>query len=116
AVLLRVATSLSEDVYKRFVNPAASDRQVLRVARAASVAGGLAALAVAFLSRPVVDALSIFYTLVSVSLFVPIVAGLYLRRPRALEALAAVAGGVAAVLAVQLWNPGNAVGVFTYVR
>ena len=113
AVLFMLATSLSQDLYKRFVNPAASDRQVLRVARAASVAGGLAALAVAFLSKTVVDALSIFYTLVSVSLFVPIVAGLYLRRPRAVEALAAIAGGVAAVVAAQLWNAGKPIGVFT---
>jgi len=113
AVLFMLATSLSQDLYKRFVNPGASDGQVLTVARMASVVGGLAALTVAFLSKTVIDALSVFYTLVSVSLFVPIVAGLYLRRPGAIDALATIAGGVIAVIAAQLWNGGKAIGVFT---
>jgi SSS family solute:Na+ symporter len=113
AVLFMLATSLSQDLYKRFVNPAATDRQVLAVARAASVFGGIAAVIVAFLSKTVIDALSVFYTLVSVSLFVPIVAGLYMRRPRPLDALAAIAGGVAAVVAAELWNGDKPIGGFT---
>jgi solute:Na+ symporter, SSS family len=113
AVLFMLATSLSQDLYKRFVNPAASDAQLLKVARLASVVGGLAALTVAFLSKTVIDALSVFYTLVGVSLFVPVVAGLYLRRPRAVDALATIAAGVVVVTAAQLWNGGKAIGVFT---
>ena len=83
AVLFMLATSLSQDLYKRFYNPAASDAQVLRVARTASVAGGAIGVGVAFVSKTIVDALSIFYTLMAVCLFVPIVAGLYTRRPTA---------------------------------
>jgi SSS family solute:Na+ symporter len=113
AILFMLATSLSQDLYKRFINPAASESQVVTVARAASVCGAIAAVAVAMQSKTVVDALGVFYTLVSVSLFVPIVAGLYLRRPRALDALAAIAGGILAVVAVQFWNGGKAIGVFT---
>jgi len=113
AILFMLATSLSQDLYKRFVNPAASDRQVVRVARAASVFGGVAAVIVAMQSKSVVDALGLFYTLVSVSLFVPVVAGLYMRRPGALDALAAMAGGVLAVIAAQLWNGGKPIGWFT---
>jgi len=113
AVLFMLATSLSQDLYKRFINPAATDRQVLAVARAASVSGAIAAVVVAFLSQTIVDALSVFYTLVGVSLFVPIVAGLYGRRPGALDALAAIAGGVVAVVAAQLWNGGKPIGLFT---
>lgn len=113
AILFMLATSLSQDLYKRFVNPAASDRQVVTVARAASVLGGVAAVVVAFLSKTIVDALAVFYTLVGVSLFVPVVAGLYLRRPRALDALAAIAGGVITVVALQLWNGGKPIGLFT---
>ena len=113
AILFMLATSLSQDLYKRFVNPAAADRQVVAVARGASVLGGVAAVAVAMQSKTIVDALGLFYTLVSVSLFVPIVAGLYLRRPRALDALAAIAGGVLAVIAAQLWNGGKPIGLVT---
>jgi SSS family solute:Na+ symporter len=113
AILFMLATSLSQDLYKRFVNPSASDRQVVTVARAASLVGSIAAVIVAMQSKTVVDAIGVFYTLVSVSLFVPIVAGLYLRRPRALDALAAMAGGIMAVVAAQLWHGGKPIGVFT---
>jgi SSS family solute:Na+ symporter len=113
AVLFMLATSLSQDLYKRFMNPEATDRQVLSVARLASLAGGTLAVAIAFVSKTIIDALSVFYTLMAVSLFVPIVAGLYTRRPRGLDALAAIAGGVIAVVAAQLWNGGNPLGLFT---
>jgi SSS family solute:Na+ symporter len=97
-----LATSLSQDLYKRFVRPDATDRDVLRVARLASVAGALLAIGVALsIAKDVVDALSIFYTLLGVSLFVPIVAGLWSRRARAVDALAAIAGGVLTLVAIQ---------------
>ena len=35
AILFMLATSLSQDLYRRFVNPKASDQQVLTVARGA---------------------------------------------------------------------------------
>ena len=43
----------------------------------------------------------------------PIVAGLFMRRPGPLDALAAIGGGVTTVIATQLWNGGHAIGVFT---
>lgn len=107
AILFMLSTSLSQDLYKRFVNPAASDRQVVFVARMAAIAGALAAATVAMLSKSVVDALGFFYTLVGVGLFVPIIAGLYSRRPGAAEALAAIAGGVLTAAAVRLWYGGG---------
>jgi SSS family solute:Na+ symporter len=113
AVLFMLATSLSQDLYKRFLRPSATDRQVLAVARVASVAGGALAVLVAFVSKTIIDALSIFYTVIAVSLFVPIVAGLYLRRPGPLDALAAIGGGVAVVTAIQFANGGRAIGGLT---
>ena len=101
AILFMLATSLSQDLYKRFVNPEASDVQVLRVARGASVFGAAAAVMIAMFSRSVVDDLGFFYTLVSVSLFVPVVGGLYSGRPKALDALAAIAGGTLAAVAAK---------------
>jgi SSS family solute:Na+ symporter len=113
AILFMLATSLSQDLNKRFVNPAASDRQVLTVARLASIAGGVLGIVVALLSKTIVDALSIFYTLLGVSLFVPIVAGLFMRRLRAFDALAAIGGGLVAVVVAQMWNGGEPIGIFT---
>jgi SSS family solute:Na+ symporter len=108
-----LATSLSQDLYKRFLNPAANDAQLLRVARGASVAGGLLGVGLAMVSESITTVLSIFYTLLVVSLFVPVIAGLYMRRSRAIDALAAIAGGVASMLAAQLWNGGGSIGAFT---
>lgn len=113
AVLFMLATSLSQDLYKRFVNPAATDAQVLRVARAASVCGGVAAVIVAFLSKSIIDALSLFYTLLAVSFFVPVVAGLYSRRARPLDALAAIAGGVLMVIAAKIQDSAAPSGIIT---
>ena len=82
AILFMLATSLSQDLYKRFVSPSATDRQVLMVARdwRRSLAARSAS-AIALVSETIIDALSVFYTLLSVSLFVPIVAGLFMRAP-----------------------------------
>ena len=101
AILFMLATSLSRDLYKRFVNPAASDGQVLRVARGAAVVGGCGGVVLAVLLPSVVDNLRIFYSLLGVSLFVPVVAGLHSRRPAAGEALAAAAAGVVALLVAR---------------
>jgi SSS family solute:Na+ symporter len=96
ALLFMLATSFSQDLYKRFVNPGADDLAVVRVARAGSVAGAAIAVVVALgVAKDVVDALGIFYTLLGVSLFVPIVAGLYSRRGNARAALASIVAGVA---------------------
>jgi SSS family solute:Na+ symporter len=113
AILFMLATSLSRDLYRGFVNPNASDTRVLRVARAAAVGGGLLGVLLAIVSPSVIAALSIFYTLMSVSLFVPLLAGLYLRRVGTPEALAAVLAGVAAMLAAQAAGGGRMAGTLS---
>ncbi len=104
AILFMLATSLSQDLYKRFVRPGASDADLLRVARAASVAGGVGGVLLALQLPTVIDALAIFYTLLGVSLFVPIVAGLYTRRPGTPEALGSILAGIGGALAMR-WLP-----------
>lgn len=102
AILFMLATSLSRDLYKRFVNPGASDRSVLRVARWAAVLGGASGIVLAVALPSVIDSLVIFYSLLTVSLFVPVVAGLYSRRPGVPEALAAVACGVGVLVTSRI--------------
>jgi SSS family solute:Na+ symporter len=107
AILFMLATSFSQDLYKRFIRRDASDAQVLRCARLAAVAGSVLAVVIAIkVTDDVLQALRFFYTLVGVSLFVPIVAGLFSRRGDAVAALAAVAGGVILATAVQ-WTAGS---------
>jgi SSS family solute:Na+ symporter len=57
--------------------------------------------------------LSIFYTLLGVSLFVPILGGLYVPRATTREALAAIAAGVAAMLLVHVTTAGRGYGPLT---
>ena len=106
AILFMLATSLSQDLYRRFVRPAASDAQVLKVARTAAILGGAAGVGLAVLAPTVIGALSLFYTILSVSLFVPVVAGLYARRVGTTEVAAAIAGGCLTLLAAHLAGPG----------
>ena len=102
AILFMLSTSLSEDLYKRFVRPEASDREVLAVARLAAVLGGASGVGLALALPSVIGALTVFYVFLSVSLFVPVVVGLHSRRPGTPEALWAIAAGVTLVLAGRL--------------
>ena len=109
AILFMLATSLSHDLYRRFLRPEASDAQVLRVARGAAVLGGAAGVLLATLAPTVIGALSLFYAVLSVCLFVPVVAGLYARRVGAPEVWAAIGSGMAVLLAAQLSGGGRPV-------
>jgi len=57
--------------------------------------------------------LSFFYTVLSVCLFVPVVAGLYVRRAGTHEAAAAIAAGVAVLVAAQLGTGGHGLAGLT---
>jgi len=106
AVLFMLATSLSQDLYRGFLRPGASDAQLLRVARGAALAGGLAGTALAIVIPTVVLALTVFYGLLTVMFFVPVVAALASRRVGAPEALAGMGTGVAVLAAVHLATAG----------
>src|SRR5204863_1687365 len=71
ASLFMLTTSLSQDLYKRFLNRAADDRKVLNVARWTTVASGACAIALSLVSESVIDTLTVFYTLLGVTLFIP---------------------------------------------
>jgi SSS family solute:Na+ symporter len=101
ALLFMLATSLSQDLYKRFLRPGASDAQLLFVARLAAVAGGVGGVLFALWLPTVIDALRIFYALLIATLAVPVIGGLYTRRAGSPEALAAIAAGVVGLLVVK---------------
>lgn len=102
AILFMLATSLSQDLYKRFLNRDASDGQVLRVARGAAVTGGLLGVLLALVAQTIIGTLSFFYSVLGVCLFVPVLAGLFARRFGAAEAITAIAAGMVAMLSLQL--------------
>jgi SSS family solute:Na+ symporter len=101
AALFMLTTSLSQDLYRRFVASDASDAQMLRITRLTAIAAGTLGVLVALVAASVITALTIFYTLMSVSLFVPILGGLYVPRARSREALGAIAAGITVVVLRQ---------------
>ena len=107
AILFMLATSLSQDLYRRFFAPNADDRQVLLAARIAAVTGGALGVLAALVLPNILAALTIFYSLLGVSLFVPVVGGLFVRRAGRREALAAIATGITTLLIVRFAGPGG---------
>lgn len=107
AILFMISTSASQDLYRRFFNPAASDRQRLLVGRITAVLGGLAGVLLAIWLDTVIGAVTVFYSLLVVTMLVPVLGGLYLPRAGTREALAAIVSGVAALFIVRFALAGS---------
>lgn len=102
ATLFMLCTSLSKDLYKRYAAPEATDAQVLTVARRTAIAGGALGILLAIVIPTVIASLQVFYAVLSVSLFVPVAAGLHSRRPGVPEAMSAIGVGVGVLLWLRL--------------
>ncbi|MDE2847660.1 MAG: sodium:solute symporter family protein [Gemmatimonadota bacterium] len=107
AVLFMLTTSLSRDLYQTYIDPGASEQRMLAVSRITAVGAGLAGVVLAAVLPDVITALTIFYSILSVALFVPLIAGLYSTRPNANGALATIAGSVLVMILVHLWSNGG---------
>jgi solute:Na+ symporter, SSS family len=106
AILFMLSTSASKDVYKRFISPQASDRQLLRVGRTTAVIGGAVGILLAVWLDTVIGAVTVFYSLLVVTLLVPVLGGLFLKRPGSREALAAIVAGVVTLFLTRLVTAG----------
>jgi solute:Na+ symporter, SSS family len=109
AVLFMLSTSFSQDLYRRFLAPDATDARVLQVARVSAILAGMAGLGLALVLPTVVDALKIFYSLLTVALFVPVVAGLAWPRATRRGALASILVGTPLALAIHLATNGRGI-------
>lgn len=113
AVLLMLATSASRDLYRGFVRPAASDADVMRVARIAAVVGGVCGVGVALVYGSVGAAIGVFYAVLTVTLFVPILGALYVRGAGRIEGLASVLTGVPILAMTHVASGGRGYGVLS---
>ena len=112
-ILFMLATSLSKDFYRRVLKPNATDKEVLTVARWAAIGGGFLGTIMAVTADSIADVLAFFYTLLSVSLFVPVIAGLYLKRFTSTEALTSMLAGISFATFVQIATEGRGFAGFT---
>lgn len=104
AVLYMIAGSVSNDLYKVFVNPRMSDSELLRVSRVVTFAAGVMGVALALFLDSIISALTIFYSLMSVSLAAPLVFGLFTRRASGAGALVSALFGVALTLFCEYYK------------
>jgi SSS family solute:Na+ symporter len=103
AILFMLSTTSSQDIYRRVFKPNATDAELLKVARLAAVAGGAAGVVLSIYLATVVSAITIFYSIIVVSLFVPILGGLFVPRAGSREALAAIATGLLTLFIVRFF-------------
>jgi solute:Na+ symporter, SSS family len=121
-ILFMLSTAISKDVYKRHINPTAGDAQLLRVARLSAVAGGAAGVVLSLVVGTVLGAVQIFYQVMVVTFFVPIVGGLYVRGMDTRAAAASIVAGLIGLCAAWTfitpafrWADPVLVGVFAAV-
>lgn len=113
AVLFMLSTSVARDLVQPLSGGRLDDAGLLRVARLAAVGAGIAGVALALQIDSILSALTIFYSLLTVTLFVPLLGGLYLRRPTASAALAAMTAAIGVTLAAHAATAGAGWGILT---
>lgn len=106
-VLFMLATSISKDLYKTFFNTQATDAQLLAFSRKATVVCGIVGVIVAHFMANIITALSIFYSLMTVSLAAPFLFGLFSTKASTKGALYSAGIGVLLTLVLQFSNGGK---------
>lgn len=113
AILFMLSTSLAVDLYRTFIRPSVTTKRLLAVSRGTTVLAGCAGIALAIVLPSVIAAVSIFYGLLAVALFVPVVLGLYWPRMGTHGALASIFAAIAADLAAHVATGGRGLGYFS---
>ncbi|MCI0419981.1 MAG: sodium:solute symporter family protein, partial [Acidobacteria bacterium] len=110
AVLAMLSTSFARDLVQGYFHPDLGPAELLRVTRTVSIVAGLLGVLLAMVLPNVVSALQIFYGLLTVALFVPLVFGLYWKRPSARAGLVSIVAGVASTSCLQAFGDGKGIG------
>ncbi|WP_263365371.1 sodium:solute symporter family protein [Edaphobacter bradus] len=113
AILFMLSTSLAVDLYKTFLNPGISQQKLLIASRIASVAAGIIGILLAAVLPSIIAAVSIFYSLIAVALFVPVIAGLYSRRVLSSAAITSIIAAIAATLITRQLTANAGYGIFS---
>ena len=110
AVLFMLATSGARDFYRGLFRPKVTDSELLRATRVVAIAAAAVGYLLTFLLDSVVGALTVFYQLMVVTLFAPILGGLMLPRGGRWAALASMLVGVATMLTTSIATGGIGYG------
>jgi SSS family solute:Na+ symporter len=110
AILFMLSTSLAVDLYKTLVNPNLSSAKLLRVSRIATVTAGICGVLLAITLPSVIAAVAIFYGLLAVAMFVPVLAGLYSAKTTTRTALTSIVVAIVVTVFVLQWTHGKGIG------
>ncbi len=113
AILFMLSTSLAVDLYKTFLKPNVTQRELLVASRVTSAGAGVLGIVLASVLPSIIAAISIFYGLIAVSLFVPVVAGLYSRRVLSSAAMASILCAVTATIVTMRLTHNQGIGLFS---
>ncbi len=108
-VLYMLAGSITNDLYKRFINPAISDKKLLFYSRLVSILCGVLGVILALKLESIISALTIFYSLMSVSLSAPLLFGLFTKRANNFGAILSALTGVILTLYLTFFTETHAI-------
>lgn len=113
AILFMLSTSLAVDLYKTFLNSGVSQSKLLWASRIASVAAGVLGIVFAIVLPSIIAAVQLFYGLIAVVLFVPVLTGLYSRRVLSSAALSSIFAALAATIITMRLTHGSGFGLMS---
>jgi SSS family solute:Na+ symporter/sodium/proline symporter len=102
--LLVPSTNVSRDIYQRFINPAATERQKLNVQRSAIVLFGALGLLLLTQFQTVLSMALYAYSLVGASLTPALLAAFLWKRVTPQGGVACIAGGLASIVGISVLN------------
>jgi len=112
AVLYMISSSVSNDLYKAFINPSISDSSLLKLSRVVTVIAGIIGIFLALRLESIISALTIFYSLMSVSLAAPLIFGLFTKRASNAGAITSSICGVGFTLFCTFYKSAAPVNLF----
>ncbi|MDM8100224.1 sodium/proline symporter [Oceanobacillus oncorhynchi] len=116
SLLMQAGTTLSRDVYHRFINKKASHKQLLLVSRLCILFGGIIGIIVATYEPPTVFALVVFaFGVLGNTFLVPFVASVYARKANKIGILCAMISGSVINIVWELFALQNASGLHPFL-
>lgn len=107
SVLFMLATSISKDLYKTFLRPEATDEELLKFTRIVTLCCGFAGILLALMMPNIITALTIFYSLMTVSMGAPFLFGLFSERVSVQGASISAMLGVLTTVGLTFLNDGE---------
>jgi SSS family solute:Na+ symporter len=106
--LLGASTLAANDIYRRFVAPEVSDIQFLRFTRIVTGIMGIVVIVCALWIQDVIKGIDVAYTLLSGSIFAPVIAGFFWKRANATGTLISMCiSATVAIVGMAIWGIGS---------